>query len=403
MLGLVNFYYRGSKMSDLLSDSFQSNLTEEQKKEAEAEILEKQKIADYDIREYPVGVLVEKYSTGLSDDSNEIFIPDYQREFVWKQAQQSRFIESILLNLPIPYIYVADNYDGENDGRIEVVDGSQRLRTLHAYIGGDLELSKLTTLPTLNGTRFEDLPKGRQLRFLRKTIRIIELQHTIDEEARREMFDRLNTGGTKLTSMETRFGTSSGPFLEFIRELAKNELFRQLCPLSKTKIDHREYEELLLRFFAYLDDYMSFEKEVTPFLGAFLDKMNETSFDTGSLRDEFITVLNFVNKHLPYGFKKSANNQSVPRIRFEAISIGTALALRINSELDVNDCDWLTSKEFGHLTRSDASNSLPKLINRIHFVRDSLLGRKIEYRGDLAEIFKDDRRIESISAQQGLF
>lgn len=380
-----------------------SDFSDEEKAKAEQQIIEKQKIADYDIREYPVGVLVDKYSIGLSEDRNEIFIPDYQREFIWSKRQQSRFIESILLNLPIPYIYVADNYGGENDGRIEVVDGSQRLRALHSYIEGELTLDNLQTLPLLNKTQFKDLPDGRRLRFLRKTIRIIELQHTIDEEARREMFDRLNTGGTKLTSMETRFGTSGGPFLDFIRELSTDPLYRKLCPLTKSRIDHRDYEELILRFFAYLNEYTNFKKEVTPFLNKYLEKLNVNGFDEASMRDEFSRMLKFIEKTFSYGFSKNATNKSVPRIRFEALAVGSALALREKSDLNVDNVEWLFSQEFSHLTRSDASNSLPKLINRLHFVRDNLLGRELQLTGSKEEVFGDNRRPQTTNTQQGLF
>jgi hypothetical protein len=85
-------------------------------------------------------------------------------------------------------------------------------------------------------------------------------------------------------------------------------------------------------------------------------------------------MLDFVTKYFPYGFSKNRGHVRTPRIRFEAISVGTALALRENPELVPPPLDWLESIEFKSLMRSDASNSRPKVINRIEFVRNHLLG-----------------------------
>jgi Protein of unknown function DUF262 len=83
-------------------------ITDEQKERAEEEIREKQKPVDYDTKEYPIEILIKKYTEGLDNDTNELFIPDYQREMTWDDERQSKFVESVLLGLPIPYIFVAD-------------------------------------------------------------------------------------------------------------------------------------------------------------------------------------------------------------------------------------------------------------------------------------------------------
>ncbi len=106
-----------------------SEITDEKREAAEMEIREKQKPVDYDTKEYPVEILVQKYLEGKDDDTNELFIPDYQREMAWDEARQSKFIESVLLGLPIPYIFVADIREGEETdlARLEIIDGSQRM------------------------------------------------------------------------------------------------------------------------------------------------------------------------------------------------------------------------------------------------------------------------------------
>lgn len=101
--------------------------TIEEQEAVDKDIHEKQKITDHEIREFPVSVIVDKFIHGLENDEAELYIPDYQREFVWDDRQQSRFIESLLLNIPIPYIFVADTGAGKYEGRLEIVDGSQRI------------------------------------------------------------------------------------------------------------------------------------------------------------------------------------------------------------------------------------------------------------------------------------
>jgi len=84
-------------------------------------------------------------------------------------------------------------------------------------------------------------------------------------------------------------------------------------------------------------------------------------------------MLDFIEKYFPNGFSKSKGHVKTPRIRFEAISVGAALALREKPDLEINSINWLESKEFKEYTTSDASNSKPKVIKRIEYVRDQLL------------------------------
>lgn len=352
---------------------------EEKLEQLEKEIKEEQKITDHEIREFPVGVIVDKFITGLESDTAELYIPDYQREFIWTEMQQSRFIESLLLNLPIPYLFVADTNEND-DGRLEIVDGSQRIRTLVNFIQNDLELNGLKKLTSANGLRYKDFPKSRQLRFNRKTIRMIELTEQADEEARREIFDRLNTGGTQLNYMEKRKGSMDGVIYPFLKRLIEkyhdkgdDNLLKKLCPISSSYEKRAEYSELLLRFFAYTNNYLSFKHKVFEFLDDYARSVKKSDLD--KLEKELESVLQYVNLTFPYGFKKKCTDNRTPRIRFEAIAVGVALALRENPNLSTHqNLEWLDSKEFIKHTRSDASNSRPKVRARIEFVRDNLLG-----------------------------
>jgi len=352
---------------------FEIEITDGQKEAAEQEIREKQKIVDYDTKEYPVEVLVQKYKEGLDDDINELYIPDYQRDLIWDDVRQSKFIESIFLGLPIPYIFVADLRPEEEDlGRLEIVDGTQRIRTLDKFLHDELKLCELKKLENLNDFRFSDLPLARQRRFNRSTIRMIVLTEKADEETRRDLFDRVNSS-IELNDMEKRRGTSPGPFVDLLEELAKEPKFVKLCPLSDASRRKREPEEFVLRFFAYLNNYKNFERKVNEFLNEYLEVHNSNKIDKDNFRNTFLTMLNFVDNYFPNGFSKAKGHVRTPRIRFEAISVGVSLALQQKNDLKPSSIDWLNSEEFKEYTTSDASNSKPKVIRRIEYVRDKLL------------------------------
>lgn len=358
----------------------ESEITQEQREASEVEIREKQKTVDYDTKEYPVEVLVQKYRDGLDEDTNELYIPDYQRDMIWEETRQSKFIESIFLGLPIPYIFVADlrpkqEDDQEDLARLEIVDGTQRIRTLDRFLNNELKLCGLEKLKQLNNFKFSDLPLARQRRFNRATIRMIVLTEKADEETRRDMFERINTGSVQLNDMEKRRGISPGPFVNLLEELAKDPKFRKLCPFSEALVRKREPEEFVLRFFAYLNNYQNFDRQVNVFLNEYLEQHNHAEIDKDGMRSEFHKMLDFIEKYFPNGFSKSKGHVKTPRIRFEAISVGAALALREKPDLETNSINWLESREFKEYTTSDASNSRPKVIRRIEYVRDQLLGK----------------------------
>ncbi|SCW41261.1 DUF262 domain-containing protein [Mucilaginibacter sp. NFR10] len=342
-------------------------ITQEEQDSAEEQILQQQVFADYDTKEYPIEVIVQKYEENKDDDLNELFIPTYQRDFVWDENRQSKFIESILIGLPIPYIFTADR--GE---RFEIVDGSQRIRCLAAYINDELVLKNLERLPKLNGMKFSDLILSRQRRFKRKTLRLIELSEKASLEVTNDLFERINTGSDILRKMEVRKGAFAGKFYDFVTECSQNDLFVRLCPISEKVRKREEAQELVLRFFAYSDNYLKFKHRVDEFLNDFL-KENKSDFDEDRMRGEFLLMLKFVETYFPYGFTKGTNSKTTPRVRFEAISVGVNLALRINPNLIPHDLSWMDSQEFKLHTRSDASNSRPKIKGRIEFVRDNLL------------------------------
>ncbi|HGW8507183.1 TPA: DUF262 domain-containing protein [Raoultella ornithinolytica] len=349
------------------------------KQDAEEQIRTEQKDVDFETKEFTVELLVNKYHSGLEDDTNELFVPDYQRDFVWSEKRQSRLIESLILGFPIPYIFTADvlSEDPELDGRIEIVDGSQRVRTIHAFIHNQLTLQDLKSLSALNGFNFQDLPLSRQRRFMRIPVRVIELSSKCNEETRRDLFERINSGSDILKDMEVRKGSELGStslYTQVIKPCSAIPVFKDLAPLSEAKEKRDERLEFTLRFFAYLENYQNFDHSVRDFLNDYMHENGEVDTQKqDSMKAEFARVLDFVAQYFPAGFRKTVTAKSTPRVRFESLAVGVALALREESSLVPQNLDWISSEKFKGLTTSDGANSRVKVIERIEYVRDRLL------------------------------
>lgn len=338
---------------------------------AEAQIIEKQRVVDYDIKEFTIEIIVDKYAKGKNDDSNEIYIPAYQRSFVWSKERQSKFIESILLGLPVPYIFTADI----DDGRLEIVDGSQRIRTLEAFLNNELKLSELELLDKLNGLTFNDLPIARQRKIRNSTIRMIALSDKSDDDIRFLLFERINTGSDLLNDMEKRKGIFGGKFIDFVYECSKHPLFIKHTTFTDKLAKRGEPQELITRFFAYSDEYKNFTSGVNEFLNKYTEKRNKT-LEKDRLKQEFERMLQFVDKNIKTGFKKNSSSNKTPRVRFEAIAVGINLALRQRPNLKVSKLSFLNSESFENEVTGGSHNSPTKVKSRIEFVKDKLLNSK---------------------------
>jgi len=335
---------------------------------AEQQIVEEKEPVAFDTREYPVEVLIDKYQ------SEEFVIPKYQRNFVWEEDKEkmSKFVESIILDLPIPYLFFADDRE---TGKLEIVDGSQRIRTLNSFKNNEFELEGLEKLDLLNGFKFSDLPESRQRRFLRKTLRSIELTEKASSDVRRDLFERINTKPYDLLPMELRKGLYDGAFYNFLEECSNNELFITLCPISEKRKNRGEAQELILRYFAYADNYQNFVHSVEDFMDDYMQDKHDNGFDKQVMQAQFENMLRFVSQYFLHGFKKVEKSKSIARTRFEAISIGVTLALRESDSLITNNIsEWINSEEFKEQTTSGSANNRTKVIGRIEFVKNKLLG-----------------------------
>lgn len=355
-------------------------LNEEEVASAEAAISTVSRQVKFTVAEYPISVYVSRFG---DDTTDRFFVPEYQRKLAWKPQQQSEFIESLLVGLPIPFLFFYQT----PDGRMEIVDGSQRMRAMRAFLKEGLRLSDLVLVPELNGFAFADLPEDRRNKLEDVTIRTIVLDTSTDPSTRAEMFARINKSGTVANEAEIRRGSLPGLVTELIRELAESPAFVALTPMSQKTVDQREREELVTRFFAYLNRsetaegrFPNYRDRPKKFLYDYLKSANdEAAGNPGSIADmraEFDRMLQVVAILFPNGFRKSATANTVPRVRFEAIATGTALALRQNANLEITSeqvAERMAGKGFDKIVVSDGANVRSKLEGRIDLVRSILV------------------------------
>ncbi|MDN7465996.1 DUF262 domain-containing protein [Burkholderia gladioli] len=345
---------------------------EEEIAQAEAQIVELSKRIEFYLTEYSVELLANKMSKG------EFVVPPYQREYTWEHERKSRFIESLVLGLPIPFLFFWEM----PDGKLEIVDGSQRLRSIEEFVLGDLRLGELQSLTAISGFKFSDLPESRQRKINNRSIRGIVLNEHADEQARFDMFERINTGSKIANMAEVRRGALAGPFMDLIIELSVLPKFVALAPVSKKDLDEREHEELVARFFAYSDGLEGYKDRPSEFIFNYVKKMNVEAVNDPELkaryRARFQEAINFIERVFPYGFRRSLKGKATPRARFEAIAVGTRLALDVRPSLaSENVADvmpWLTNDEFTEVTGSDGANAIARLKERTGFVLNRLLG-----------------------------
>lgn len=338
-------------------------ITETQKAAAEEQIRALRKEIDYNTRDYSIDFLIQQFR------NDEFYIPDeYQRQYIWNDSDKNRFIESILLGLPIPLMFFSDT----EDGRCEIIDGAQRTQAMEEFMSGDLILSDLKKLTSLNGFSYDEIPAYFRKKFDKTNMRIIVLSDDTSLDIRQEIFNRINTTGREANASEVRRGSFRGPFMDFLMACTKDQTFVEVCPISETMTKRYEQLELVLRFFAFLDSYQDFTHRVDSFLDEYIESKKD-SFDQATMQGEFDAMLCFVKKYFPYGFAKTARAKSTPRVRFEAISVGVALALRENPDLVPKSMDWLNSPEFHKHTTTHASNSPARVSGRILYVKNQLL------------------------------
>ena len=252
--------------------------------------------------EYDLETLVKKIQKGIIKLN-----PDYQRNHRWDNQESSKLIESLILNIPIPTIYLSQDVDVDEEvedgvSRYSVIDGQQRLTAIYGFMKNTYALEGLEVLHPLNEAYYKDLPPFLVRRLEERTIKCLRIDSTVDPQVKYDVFERLNSGAVQLESQELRNAVYRGKFNDLIKSLAKNEKFMKLLNINikhvseDNKVKKMQNVEYVLRFFAF-DNYeiANMKKSLKKFLSDQMDKFN--SFDDKKLKkmsEHFLSVIDYI-------------------------------------------------------------------------------------------------------------
>ncbi|BAQ59615.1 hypothetical protein GM3708_20 [Geminocystis sp. NIES-3708] len=278
--------------------------------------------ADIDIRENPYTVFQLKRRC---DQGKIILDPEFQRNpNIWNQEQKSKFIESIILNFPLPYWYVKQT----KHGKYIIVDGLQRTLALSEFIDNQFKLTGLEALPRLNDHNFSELKKLEgdfQTRIEDKKISLYVMQPSVPSKVVYDIFNRINTGGTKLIRQEIRNCIFVGKSTKLLKELSEQEYFKQAIDngFSPERMKDRE---LILRYLAFKisDYYQDYQGDMSDFIEEAMKKINLMSDNQiNELSKDFERVMKLTYEFFGqenFRLPNDKNRGRVNMIMFESIS-----------------------------------------------------------------------------------
>ncbi len=260
--------------------------------------------------------------------------PDYQRNDVWKPKQKSELIESILMGIPIPVIYLFENNKGEK----QVVDGRQRLSSIFNYLDNKFSLTELNILKNENGKKFRELNTQFQAKIEDYQIQSYTIQPPTPEKVKFDIFDRVNRGGTRLNNQEMRNALYLGRATDLLKELSESDEFTSTTG-NAVKSTRMKDKYIILRFLGFyllktneLQD-VRYKSDIDEFLAEVMEFINKTDDSCiDSLKNQFKLAMKNCYKVLGSdAFRFSSTNNRKRPINmglFETISYILSVELK---------------------------------------------------------------------------
>ena len=263
----------------------------------------------YTINSYPTDPTLEVLL--MRWQRAEIQIPKFQRGWVWTHTQASQLIESFLLGLPVPGIFL---YREPKTQQQLVIDGQQRLRSIWGFFEGHLpnvtDFYLRDVDPRWEGKRYGDLAETDRIRLRDAVLRAIVVEQTVpnDNSSMYHIFERLNTGGTHLNPQEVRNSAAHGPFNDLIIELNNNSDWRLIFGNPVPDLRMRDVE-LIVRFYALFQGSEQYSKPMKKFLNDYM-KEHQTDTSDQPYRSNFVGTVGRVVKALgprPFHVRRGIN------------------------------------------------------------------------------------------------
>lgn len=257
-------------------------------------------------------------------DNGDIEIPDFQRSHVWNVQKASKLIESFLLGLPVPQIFL---YLEPETKKLLVVDGQQRLRGIHAFIKGvykgrEFRLSGISS--EWDGMTYEELSDSDRRRFRNATLRstIFEQVDPQDNTSIFEVFERLNTGGMRLTAQEVRNAVIGGDLNQLTKELCDHPTWVELTS-AKTLNDRYKTVELVLRLISLDDSFETYKRPMNVFLSNYLEEHRHLGKEEAeAIKSHFIKTIQLIYDKI--GPNALRLNKTVSASLSDAVYVGVS-------------------------------------------------------------------------------
>lgn len=330
--------------------------------------------------------------------------PDYQRVFRWSLGAQSRFIESLLLEMPVPPIYVVEIEDNKK----LLIDGLQRLSSylhfrgqlnapeepININLGNKLILTDCDIVESLNGKTYDDLGTALQIKLKRSFVRVEVVRKSSNHKFKYHMFKRLNTGGTLLTDQQMRNCTIrllDSKFNDFIIKLSKDPNFKITTNnLSQEQILGAYDQELVLRFFTFLNNGDAFKHDIRDFMTEYMEQVSDPDhireFNYKNQEQIFKKTFDILAKALGNrSFSRATNSRTGLAnmfivYQFESFTLGIQEHL---NDLDISTgekCEQLKElftsikldEDFIKLTTGGGKNTPTALNARVSFVSNKI-------------------------------
>ena len=247
------------------------------------ETLDGEEPAHFDITTYPADTSLSGYKDMWNND--QFIIPEFQREYVWESKRASKLIESFLLGLPVPQVFLYKSRTGTKS--YQIIDGLQRITTITSFLNGKYPFNTNNKTFTLKGVRkcweglsFDDLSDDDKFKLETSIMRssIIQQHNPNDTTGIYQIFERLNTGGVPLNTMQVRMCIAESNFTRFLKKMNENPLWRDLIGMPEKDKKIKDME-ILLRFFAFAEDAHNYKAPMKRFLTNYIEKKRKISDD----------------------------------------------------------------------------------------------------------------------------
>lgn len=312
--------------------------------------------------DFPVDTLVKRMA------EKEFIIPGFQRKYVWKEEEASRFIETLLLGLPSPSLFLAKDKFSK---KYLVIDGQQRLKTLQYFFQGFFEEGTVFKLKNvvqdLEGLTYSTLPPSERRELDNAIIHCIIISESYDPQGIFYLFERLNTTGTPLNPQEIRNAIYHGSFSQLLQDLSSNETWRELYGKDDIRANEQEH---ILRFLALHFDLENYSGNMKNFLNQFMLKNKDLDIiSENEMKNIFIKTIDFLKNCI--GSKVFYEKKKF-QILFDSVMLLTAQELEKGLEcskfkkfyeLLIND------KHFWSFSQPSTTNR-KNLMTRLEYVKE---------------------------------